>query len=105
MDGYALSSPHVESADEAPGVPCAECPRCGSLRLSPCPCIKAAHLSPTQQRVLALVGQQVVTSVGFGESSAAASLVRRGLLDRQGIEPVIYSLTKPGLALWRELRP
>jgi hypothetical protein len=38
MDGYALSSPCVESADEAPGVPCPACSTCGARHLrAECP--------------------------------------------------------------------
>lgn len=38
MDAYALSSPHVEYADEAPGVPCPVCLTCGTRHLrAECP--------------------------------------------------------------------
>lgn len=105
MDGYALSSPYVESADEAPGIPCAPCPRCGVLLLSPCTCARVQHLTPAQFRALDLIARTGPASVGPHQNSAARSLVTRGLLSRRGIEPVVFALTGAGRALLRELTP
>lgn len=38
MDGYALSSPRAEAADDVPGVPCPVCATCGARHVrAECP--------------------------------------------------------------------
>lgn len=102
-DAYALASPHADRADEAPGVPLRPCARCGVLRVTPCPCARAQRLSVPQCRALEMVARAGSASVSRNEASAATSLVRRGLLSREDDEPVIYTLTGAGRALWLEM--
>jgi hypothetical protein len=50
-----------------------------------------------------MVARAGSASVNRNEASAATSLVRRGLLSREDDEPVIYTLTGAGRALWLEM--
>lgn len=99
-DAYALSSPHAEDADEAPGVPVHTCDRCRRSYVRTCPCALVPELTHAAKLLLVHLRRRSWLPVGYGRHARA--LADYGLLEMWGANPTKYSLTPLGQALARE---